>query len=74
MRDCLNPILKDVAGILVYGSWARDEGSDRSDVDICVVAPGTNSIVLERKALSLIRDYHWDIRVFELMPLYLKMA
>ncbi|MGA9098275.1 MAG: hypothetical protein WB392_05015 [Methanotrichaceae archaeon] len=43
-------------------------------VDICVVAPGTDSMVLERKALSLIRDDHWDIRVFELMPLYLKMA
>jgi predicted nucleotidyltransferase len=70
----LNPILNNLAGILIYGSLARGEENERSDVDICLVAPGADGIRLSRKALTLERDERLDIRVFELMPLYMKMA
>jgi len=73
MED-LKPLLENVTGILIYGSWARGEETQRSDVDICLVAPGADGIKLTRKALSLLKDDRFDVRVFELLPLFLKMA
>jgi predicted nucleotidyltransferase len=74
VMSCLKPLIEDVAGILIYGSWARGEEDQRSDVDICLVAPAGDGVKLTRKALSLTRDDRFDIRVFEMLPLYLKMA
>jgi len=37
------------------------------------VAPQSKDpIVLQRKAFALIRDARYDVRIFELLPLYLK--
>ena len=66
-------ILPDVYGVLLYGSWATREENERSDIDICLVAPESkNLIFLQRKALALIQDDRHDVRIFELLPLYLK--
>ena len=67
-------ILPDVYGVLLYGSWATREENERSDIDICLVAPESkNLIFLQRKALALIQDDRYDVRIFELLPLYLKV-
>ena len=64
-----------VLGTLVFGSWARGEASDRSDIDLCIVAPlEKDPASLWIDALSRIRDSRYDVRIFELMPLYMKMA
>ena len=64
-----------VLGTLVFGSWARGEASDRSDIDLCIVAPrASDPGALWREALSQIQDSRYEVRIFELLPLYIKMA
>ncbi len=63
-----------VLGVLLYGSVVTGESNERSDIDICVVAPSASDRVeLSRWILSNVRAERYDVRVFELMPLYLKM-
>ena len=64
----------DVLGVLLYGSWATGESHEKSDIDICIVAPfAEDKTALWRRAIAAVRDDRYDIRIFELMPLYLKM-
>lgn len=66
-------LLDDVLGILLYGSLATGGDGERSDIDISVVAPSIDDkIGFSRRILSNVRDARYDVRVFELMPLYLK--
>ena len=65
---------KSVLGVLLYGSVVTGESNERSDIDVCVVAPSASDRVeLSRWILANVRDERYDVRVFELMPLYLKM-
>ena len=60
----------DALGILLYGSRAQGCWSERSDIDICIVAPG-NDYVLMRINKKLGGKY--DVKVFEKMPLYIQI-
>ena len=63
-----------VLGVLLYGSMVTAECNERSDIDLCVVAPmARDNIAFSREILSQVRDKRYDVRLFELMPLYLKM-
>ena len=74
-RRDLEFLQEEVLGVLLYGSWARGEAHERSDIDICIVAPDAeDKAALLLKALAGIRDDRYDLRIFELLPLYLKMA
>jgi hypothetical protein len=65
----------DVLGVLLYGSWATGDRHEMSDIDICIVAPFVeDKTALWRSVIAAIHDDSFDIRIFELMPLYLKMA
>ena len=67
------PLLDDVLGILLYDSLAAGVDSERSDIDISIVAPAIDDKSgFSRRILSNVRDARYDVRVFELMPLYLK--
>ena len=64
-----------VLGVMLYDSWARGEAHERSDIDVCIVAPEIqDKAALWREAISGLRDERYDVRIFELMPLYMKMA
>ncbi|WP_157065537.1 nucleotidyltransferase domain-containing protein [Thermococcus celericrescens] len=56
-------------GILLYGSHAQGEATERSDVDICLVKPkpGTYERVLEELGGK------YDVKVFEELPLYVQI-
>ncbi len=83
-NELLNQILEDfsdiienkkVLGILLFGSYAIDQETNRSDIDICVVAPN--------EKLSDLLSYMWqkinvslkkyDVRMFSELPLYIKI-
>ncbi len=65
---------RSVLGVLLYGSVVAGESTERSDIDICVVAPAAgDKVAFSRWILSNVKDERYDVRVFELMPLYLKM-
>ena len=65
----------DVLGVLLYGSWATGESHEMSDIDICIVAPSVeDKAALWRSAIAAVHDDSFDVRIFELLPLYLQMA
>lgn len=73
IRD-LSSIPVTIPGIYLYGSLAEGRSDERSDVDICLVAGRDNDPV---RLQSLIWQYlssdRYDIRIFELLPLYLQI-
>lgn len=67
----------EIQSVLLYGSYVSGEETARSDIDVCVVAPKYKTI--KHKA-ALLR-YIWqnlkkpyDVRLFEELPLYIKMG
>jgi hypothetical protein len=63
------PYKKKVLAVLLYGSVAKKTATQRSDVDICIVAPEYDTQTLYNETLSL----PYDIHIFETMPLFLQM-
>jgi len=56
---------KRVLGTLVFGSWARGKASERSDIDLCIVAPqASDPGALWREVLSRVQDARYDVRIF----------
>ena len=68
---------KEVEAVLLYGSYAENKQTARSDIDICVVAPKLKA----PKQFSSLLGQIWqkidaskyDVRIFEELPLYIKM-
>jgi predicted nucleotidyltransferase len=64
-----------VLGVLLYGSQATGEAGPRSDIDLCIVAPTiSDQSSLWRRFVSHLKDCRYDVRIFELLPLFLKAA
>lgn len=64
-----------VQGVLLYGSVARSDAGPRSDIDLCIVAPqAADKAALWREFISHLRDNRYDVRIFELLPLHIKIA
>lgn len=66
---------KKILGILLFGSIANDNETNRSDIDICVIAPKENpfnlySFFSERINISKKR---YDIKFFTELPLYIQI-
>ncbi len=67
---------KEVLAVLLYGSVVKEEQTPRSDIDVCIVAPAS-----ENKAELLKEVYRnidvfskkYDVRIFEELPLYIKI-
>lgn len=57
-------------GIVLFGSYAKGEQTKSSDIDVCIIKP-------REGILDAIYDKlggKYDIKVFELLPLYIKMG
>lgn len=72
-----SPIIlnKEILGILLFGSYAEDMQTNRSDIDICIVAPKEDpgellSFSLQRVNVNLKK---YDVRMFQEFPLYIKI-
>lgn len=80
-QSLIAQILKDLAilpvtpfGVILYGSQAEGKADERSDIDLCLVAGSElNPVHLQRQAWRHIRADLYDIRIFELLPLYLQI-
>ncbi|MDD2754244.1 MAG: nucleotidyltransferase domain-containing protein [Methanothrix sp.] len=66
---------EQILGVLLYGSQATGESGPRSDIDLCIVAPcAADRSSLWRRFVSHLKDSRYDVRIFELLPLFLKAA
>ncbi|AAB99565.1 TPA: nucleotidyltransferase domain-containing protein [Methanocaldococcus jannaschii] len=61
--------MSKVFGILLYGSYAKNEYTKRSDIDICLVGVDRNTYL---EILGKLGN-KYDIKIFEELPLYIKM-
>lgn len=66
---------KKVLGILLFGSLANDNETDRSDIDICVVAPEEDpfnfySYISEN--INIFKE-RYDVKFFTELPLYIQI-
>ncbi|MGQ4833955.1 MAG: nucleotidyltransferase family protein [Candidatus Asgardarchaeia archaeon] len=67
--------IPEVHSVLLFGSYAANEETERSDIDICLVIPRakdkiTKILGIVVSKLSLKKEY--DVSVFEELPLYMK--
>ena len=67
---------KDILAILIFGSVARGEQHNNSDIDICLMLmpqrqPYEN-IFMSRKRLEYLSKFDMDIHIYQQMPLYIK--
>ena len=75
LRFLDDPHWEGLLGVLLYGSQATGEAGENSDIDLCIVAPqAADQSKLWRQFVSHMRDSRYDVRIFELLPLYLKAA
>lgn len=66
--------LKDeVLAVLVFGSHARSEETPRSDIDVCIVAPGKDPKEVLAKVFRNVDTRGLDIYCFQELPLHIKM-
>ncbi len=68
---------KEVLAVIIYGSAARDQQAPFSDIDICLVmAPQPrpfNLTSLSHKRLEYMEDNSLDLRIFQQLPLYIRV-
>ncbi len=64
---------KEILGILLFGSYIYNWETNRSDIDICVVAPNKENYELLSVFLRNIDvvSKKYDIRFFSELPLYI---
>ncbi|MBD3197802.1 MAG: hypothetical protein GF317_22310 [Candidatus Lokiarchaeota archaeon] len=62
---------KNILGILLFGSYAKDQKTNRSDIDICIVAPEEQSADLLSSIFQEINTSmkKYDVRLFQELPL-----
>jgi predicted nucleotidyltransferase len=67
---------EDALAVFLYGSVARKEQTDLSDIDLCLVlVPKITPIgptALSRKRLDYLKDFTFDIQIFQQLPLYVR--
>ena len=66
---------KQILAVFLFGSAARKEDSESSDVDICLVlSPQDYSPKkLSQKKLKYLKQSDLDIQIFQQLPLYIKV-
>ena len=65
-------IKRQVQGIILFGSYADDSYTIRSDIDICLVAGGRSVKEIFNMFLAEAVTEKYDIKIFETLPLYMK--
>lgn len=69
---------KEIHSILLYGSYVKKKQHERSDIDICIVAPSCKSVKQKAELLGKvwrkINTEKYDVRLFEEFPLYIKIS
>jgi len=62
----------DVLAVLLFGSQVTGDTNERSDIDICVVAPEVEPIKMMRKVWRNLKTEKYDVHTFEELSLKMK--
>ncbi len=70
---------KRVLSILIFGSRAKRYTHERSDVDVCIVAPNQDTEGIQNILMKVFRNLDtekksYDVHIFEELPLYMKIS
>ena len=62
--------------MLIFGSGTKGKAGKKSDVDICIVAPGKNAKDLLKEVFANVdvAGKKYDVHVFEELPLYMRIS
>jgi predicted nucleotidyltransferase len=67
---------EDVLAVFLFGSVAREEQTDLSDIDLCLVLipklTPFESTKSYRKRLDYLKDFTFDIQIFQHLPIYVR--
>ncbi|NSW76189.1 MAG: nucleotidyltransferase domain-containing protein [Candidatus Atribacteria bacterium] len=77
LQEFLEKVRRDTAilAIILFGSYARNEASRLSDIDVCLVFSGrsmSRTEMMHRRLDYLAEFPLLDIQVFQLLPLYIR--
>ncbi|MBI2238988.1 MAG: nucleotidyltransferase domain-containing protein [Actinobacteria bacterium] len=61
-----------VLAVLLFGSRARDEASNASDVDVCLVLRPEAGVSPSEERLRYLAEFDLDVHVFQELPLYIR--
>jgi hypothetical protein len=66
----------DIEAIILFGSYARNEQTSKSDIDVCVVCGNKKEKIEEvwDKILESGITEKYDVKIFELLPLKMKIS
>ncbi len=81
MLKKINKILKiarqdnEILAVFLFGSAARQEEHETSDIDICLILkPGRySSLALSEKRFAYLKVFDLDVQIFQQLPLYIRM-
>ncbi len=81
MLKKINKILKiarqddEILAVFLFGSAARQEEHETSDIDICLILkPGRySSLNLSEKRFAYLKVFDLDVQIFQQLPLYIRM-
>jgi len=77
IKNDFTPIIneRNIKGLLLFGSYAEENQTHRSDIDLCVVAPEEDPYELYSHFSIKIDLFskRYDIKFFSKLPLYLQI-
>ena len=65
----------EVLAVFLFGSAARREEHETSDIDICLILkPGRySSLGLSEKRFEYLKAFDLDVQIFQQLPVYIRM-
>jgi hypothetical protein len=72
VKKALKPLEKNSFAVLLYGSAAKNESHEKSDIDVCVIAGEKKKLLFKETNILMSKHSELDIKLFEELPLYIK--
>lgn len=65
---------KQILAVFLFGSAARGDNLDNSDIDICLMLKkgAYAPLELSRKKLEYLKSFSLDVQIFQQLPIYIK--
>ena len=75
LRGLMEEVQRDegVLALFLFGSYARGEEREDSDIDVCLVLQGRpDREEIVRKQIEYLRFHQLDLHIFQALPIYIR--